>query len=75
MFNKEIFATRLKLLRDQKKISTVGLAKEIGISKQAISQFEKELTYPHCNTLCSLADYFDVSIDYLVGRSDDPTRH
>ena len=75
MFNKNIFSKRLLLLRSEKKLSARALAAEIGLSQQAISQFEKELTYPHCNTLCALADYFDVSLDYLVGRSDDPTRH
>lgn len=74
MFNQSVFAERLAQLRKQRNISTVFLAKEIGISKQAVSQFEKSANYPHCNTLCALADYFDVSLDYLVGRSDDPTR-
>ena len=75
MVIKNIFAIRLKTLRSNKNITTVVLAKEIGVSKQAISQFEKASTYPHCNTLVALADYFDVSLDYLCGRSDDPTRH
>ncbi len=72
MFSKNIFATRLKELRKSNNITTVQLAKEIGVSKQSISQFEKEAIYPHCNTLCQLADYFDVSLDYLTGRSDNP---
>lgn len=70
MFSKKDFANRLKTLRESHQITTVELAKEIGLSKQAISQFEKEMTYPHCNTICALADYFDVSLDYLVGRSE-----
>lgn len=75
MFSKNLFAQRLKELRKARNLTTPELAKEIGLSKQAISQFENEANYPHCNTLCTLADYFDVSLDYLVGRSDDPTRH
>lgn len=74
MFNKNIFSKRLLSLRKEKNLSTRALAAEIGISQQAISQFEKEATYPHCNTLCALADYFDVSLDYLCGRSDKPER-
>lgn len=70
MFFKNIFSSRLIELRKEKKISTRALASEIGISQQAISQFEKGLTYPHVNTLTALADYFDVSLDYLCGRSD-----
>ena len=75
MFNKKIFATRLRELRTKHAVTAITLSKELGISKAAISQFENEANYPHCNTLCALADYFDVSLDYLVGRSDDPTRH
>lgn len=75
MFDKILFATRLKQLRTAKKLSAIALAKETGVSNAAISQFENAVNYPHCNTLCALADYFDVSLDYLVGRSDDPTRH
>nr|DAS18917.1 MAG TPA: repressor protein [Caudoviricetes sp.] len=72
MFDKNIFSERLILLRKNKSLSTRALAAEIGISQQAISQFEKQATYPHCNTLCALADYFQVSLDYLAGRSDNP---
>lgn len=70
MFNKNFFAERLSELRAFHKLTTVALANEIGVSKQAISQFEKAQNYPHCNTLIALADYFNVSLDYLVGRSD-----
>ncbi len=72
MFNKEIFAKRLIKLRKSKNISALFLAQKVGVSKSAISQFENAVNYPHCNTLIKLADYFDVSLDYLVGRSDDP---
>lgn len=75
MFNQKLFAERLISLRTSHNISTVGLAKAVGISKQAISQFEKCANYPHCRTLVSLADYFDVSVDYLVGRTDNPQSH
>ena len=75
MFDKDIFAEKLSKLRKQNNISTISLSKEIGLSKQAISQFEKAANYPHVNTLTALADYFDVSIDYLVGRTDNPNSH
>jgi len=74
MFSKKIFAERLKQLRIQKNISAVMLAEKIGVSKAAISQFENGANYPNCNNLCILADYFDVSLDYLAGRSDNPGR-
>lgn len=75
MFDKILFAARLKQLRTGKKLSAIALAKETGLTNAAISQFENAVNYPHCNTLCALADYFGVSLDYLVGRSDDPARH
>ena len=72
LFSKEIFASRLHALRTDRKLSSVQLAKDIGVSKQAISQFEKCANYPHVNTLVLISDYFNVSLDYLAGRTDDP---
>ena len=74
MFNQKIFSERLRELRIARKVSSQALADAVGVSRPAISQFENAANYPHCNTLCALADYFDVSLDYLVGRSDDPER-
>lgn len=75
MDDKNIFSIRLKLLREAKEISTQKLADALGLkSKGSITQFEKGLNLPSFNTLITLADYFDVSLDYLVGRSDDPNR-
>ena len=75
MFSKEKFSGRLVELRAGHKVSSQILAETIGISRPAISRFEHGIDFPHVNTLVALADYFDVSIDYLVGRSDDPQRH
>jgi transcriptional regulator with XRE-family HTH domain len=55
-------------------VSYAELGAAIGISKVSVHYLEREVNYPHCNTLIALADYFDVSLDYLVGRSDDPAR-
>lgn len=72
MFDKILFAARLKQLRLQRKLSAAALARETGVTNAAISQFENAVNYPHVNTLTALADYFDVSLDYLTGRSDCP---
>ena len=72
MFNQKIFSDRLKLLRTGRKISSQVLAEAVGVSRPAISQFENAANYPHVNTLCALADYFNVSVDYLLGRTDNP---
>ena len=75
MFNRKVFANRLKQLRQQDNISMQVLATSLGLkSKAAISQFENCVNLPSLDTLIALADFFDVSLDYLVGRSDDPRR-
>lgn len=48
------------------------LAKAIHGTKAAISNFENNNKKPSLDALIALADYFDVSIDYLVGRTDSP---
>lgn len=45
---------------------------DLGIPQNSISRFETETRRPDYYTLIQLADYFNVSIDYLVGRSDNP---
>lgn len=61
--------TRLQQLREEKNISQGVLAKELGVTRQAYSRYERgerELNY---NSLIKLAKFFDVSIDYLLGNS------
>lgn len=52
-----------------------ALAKEVQATKAAIGNFENGNKKPSLDALIALANYFDVSLDYLVGRSDDPARH
>lgn len=68
------FNERLKELRTNKCLSQKQLSVEIGISDRGIQRYEYGEREPSMSTLISLADYFDVSLDYLVGRSDDPER-
>ena len=75
MFSKEIFSERLKVLRAEKGIRQSELAALIGVRNTAVSMMESGSRSPSVEVLCALADYFNVSLDYLVGRSDDPTRH
>jgi len=72
MFNKKIFSARLDELRSSSNLSYAELGTAVGISKVSIHHLVKAINYPHCNTLLALADYFQVSIDYLVGRTDNP---
>ncbi|BFH18236.1 hypothetical protein J6TS7_20780 [Paenibacillus dendritiformis] len=67
-----IFSSRLKELRTRNNISLDSLKVAIGISKAAISQFENRVSYPSVETLVTIADFFGVSTDYLLGRTDNP---
>lgn len=69
------FSERLVLLRKSRGLTQKQLATEIKLSELAIQHYESQRRKPAFDILIALADYFDVSLDYLVGRSDDPTRH
>ena len=68
----EIFAKRLKELREEKELSQHQLAKELNytITSSALSLWELGKRVPKLDALIVLADYFNVSIDYLAGRED-----
>ncbi len=65
-----VFCERLKELRQDRKVGQVELAKSIGVSKGVISLWENGLREPTMSSLISLAAFFEVSIDYLVGVKD-----
>ena len=62
----------LKLLRSTAGISQKTLADSIGVSQQSINKYENHNIEPDIATLSSIADYFHVSIDFLVGRTNCP---
>ncbi|MCL1789635.1 MAG: helix-turn-helix domain-containing protein [Oscillospiraceae bacterium] len=64
---------RLKTLRKSRKLTQKQVAKDIGISERGYQRYEAN-EKPLYDVLIALADYFNVSIDYLVGRSDNPKR-
>jgi len=74
MFQREIFSARFADLKRIRGVQSKDIAEAIGVSRPAISQFTKCSSTPSADTLIALADYFNVSLDYLVGRSDDPCR-
>ena len=59
---------RLKELRTEKGATQKEVAEFIGCSPLVYSRYEREEREPDIDTLCRLADYFGVTIDYLVGR-------
>lgn len=63
---------RLKELREQRHISQVFLGLELGMSQNTISRYETGAREADYETLVALADYFNVSVDYLLGRTDNP---
>lgn len=75
MFLKNIFADRIKSLRKAKKVTQSDISELLGVTKTQVSDLENGKTTTSIERLCTLADYFDVSLDYLVGRSNDPKRH
>ncbi len=75
MFPKEIFGRNVASLRRQKGLSQTKLGNQLGVTKATISRIESANRAVSADVLIALADYFDVSLDYLVGRSDDPKRH
>ena len=64
----------LRLLRNQKGMSQQKLAELLHISQQSIYKYENNLAEPDIQTLTELSELFDVSIDYIVGNSDDPRK-
>ena len=65
-----MFATRLKKLRFEKDITQAEFAKVIGVSQQTVASWEVGRTEPANEALKNIADYFNVSTDYLLGRED-----
>lgn len=63
---------RLKELREKRGMSQVRLAIELGLNQNTISRYESGAREADYRTLIAIADYFDVSLDYLLGRTDDP---
>lgn len=66
---------RLISLRKEKKKTQEDIAKVIGVTRPAYTAYERGLRSPDYEILESLADYFDVSVDYLLGRTDNPSPH
>lgn len=64
------FGSRLKEIRKSKGVTQKQLAVAIGASERGIQNYELNERKPAFDALIALADFFDVSLDYLVGRSD-----
>ena len=63
---------RLRYLREKHNLSQLALAKKLNMPNQNVSNYEREFREPDYDTLQKFADYFNVTTDYLLGRSDEP---
>lgn len=67
-----MFPERLKSLRTDRGISQIKLAKYFNYGSTAIANYESGRNEPSFDVLIKIADYFGVSVDYLLGREDKP---
>lgn len=70
----DAFGKRLTDLRKERDLSQSDIASYLGMSRSGIQGYETEGKEPSYSALCRLADYFDVTTDYLLGRSDERRR-
>ena len=68
-------SNRLVQLKKERQLLQKDIAKAVDLSVMGYQRYENGTRQPTTDTLEKLADYFDVSTDYLLGRSDDPNRH
>ncbi|MDW0111584.1 helix-turn-helix transcriptional regulator [Sporosarcina saromensis] len=66
------YGDRLKTLRNNKGLSQKDLTDRLHINRSTYARYETNSTQPDYETLSRLADFFDVTIDYLLARSDIP---
>lgn len=67
------FGNRIRQLRLESNLTQVQLAKFLGTRKQNIYQIEVGKNYPGIKLMIAIADYFQVSLDYLFGRTNQKT--
>ena len=67
---KSVFAEKLAELRKERGVSQAKLAQSLGLDPSTVAKYETGDRQPDLFTLVRLADYFDVSTDYLLGRKE-----
>lgn len=66
------FGDRLKALREDNDILSKDFAKAMNVEAPTISNWERGVRFPKEEMLVKIADYFNCSLDYLLGRTDNP---
>ena len=72
MFDRNIFSKHIFELRTQKNLKQEELGAIIGLKSGSVSMIEKGKRAASIEVVCALADYFGVTVDYLVGHTDEP---
>ena len=70
-----IFNERLKLLRAEKGFNQVQAADALGMPHRSYQRLESDGAKTHYDTLLLIADFYDVSVDWLMGRTEDRVLH
>lgn len=66
------FPTQIKKLRESRRIYQREIAEALGVTTRAYQFYESGRSEPNIKTLIAIADYYHVSVDYLLGRTDVP---
>lgn len=75
VFSMEGFPERLRKLREEKGLLQRELAEKLNLSRVAITHYEQGKRFPEWDTLQKMADLFNVSVDYLLGRTEHKQGH
>ena len=75
MYNPSETSNIIKNSAKNKNTTIKQLLDKCNINKGFIYDLEHKKSYPSCDKLSRIADYLDVSVDYLLGRTDNPNSH
>lgn len=67
-----LLSERLKTIREGRGITQVRAAKALNLTNTTLSNYEKNVSSPSPETLVSMAKYYETTVDYLLGNSDNP---
>ncbi len=71
----EKISQRLKALRALKKLTQAQAAAALKMSESGLQNYERGIRKPPCDVLMAMADFYEVSVDYILGRVDDPAQY
>ncbi len=75
MNNTNEISNIIKSCTKNKNVTMKQLLEECNINKGFIYDLEHKQSYPSCDKISRIADYLDCSVDYLLGRTDNPNSH